>query len=231
MQQQETDSLSEQIAKHIGEQIISGELVEGERIQELRIAKELDVSRGSVREALLLLERTHLIEIFPRRGAIVSEMSAQQVRAMFDTCSLLLGQIVQRIAETWRHHEIEQLQKLMEQIEAEYRQGHTEKFYDLIFQTLAQQQDMVANLYLMKFYQELLPSLRRSYFLTLNTSRRELQESFDLFKLVIDAILIRKSQQASLFMDDFCRHLRNLVLESLTRMKQIELAWARRSRR
>lgn len=231
MQQQETDSLSEQIAKHIGEQIISGELVEGERIQELRIAKELDVSRGSVREALLLLERTHLIEIFPRRGAIVSEMSAQQVRALFDTCSLLLGQIVQRIAETWRHHEIEQLQKLMEQIEAEYRQSHTEKFYDLIFQTLARQQDMVANLYLMKFYQELLPSLRRSYFLTLNTSRRELQESFDLFKLVIDAILIRKSQQASLFMDDFCRHLRNLVLESLTRMKQIELAWARRSRR
>ena len=222
MQQQETDSLSEQIAKHIGEQIISGELVEGERIQELRIAKELDVSRGSVREALLLLERTHLIEIFPRRGAIVSEMSAQQVRALFDTCSLLLGQIVQRIAETWRHHEIEQLQKLMEQIEAEYRQGHAEKFYDLIFQTLARQQDMVANLYLMKFYQELLPSLRRSYFLTLNTSRRELQESFDLFKLVIDAILIRKSQQASLFMDD---------LASLTRLKHIELAWARRSRR
>ena len=231
MQQQESESLSEQIARHIAEQIISGDLVEGERIQELRIAKELDVSRGSVREALLLLERTHLIEIFPRRGAIVSEMSAQQVRALFDTCSLLLGQIVQRIAETWRHHEIEQLQKLMEQIEAEYRQGHAEKFYDLIFQTLARQQDMVANLYLMKFYQELLPSLRRSYFLTLNTSRRELQESFDLFKLVIDAILIRKSQQASLFMDDFCRHLRNLVLESLTRMKQIELAWARRSRR
>ena len=30
-------------------------------------------------------------KIFPRRGAIVSEMSAQQVRALFDTCSLLLG--------------------------------------------------------------------------------------------------------------------------------------------
>ena len=64
MQQQEAHSLSEQIAKHISEQIIRGELVEGERIQELRIASELDVSRGSVREALLLLERTQLIEIF-----------------------------------------------------------------------------------------------------------------------------------------------------------------------
>ncbi|MGE8540796.1 GntR family transcriptional regulator [Acinetobacter sp. ANC 3813] len=231
MQPQEADSLSEQIAKHISEQIIRGELVEGERIQELRIASELDVSRGSVREALLILERTQLIEIFPRRGAIVSEMSAMQVRSLFDMASLLLGQIVHRMAETWRSHEAERIQLLLEQLGAETSQGHTEKFYDLIFQSMARQHEMVGNPYLMRYYQELLPSLRRSYFLTLNISRRELQESFELFKLVSDAVLIRKSQQAALFMEDFCRHLRNLVLESLTRMKQIELAWARRSRR
>ena len=231
MNLEETDSLSEQIVKYISEQIISGELVEGERIQELRIAKELDVSRGSVREALLLLERTHLIEIFPRRGAIVSEMSAQQVKALFDTNMMLLGHIVQRISETWRAHEADQLQLLLEQLLEHVKAGDIEKFYDGVFQYLAEQQDMVGNPYLMKFYKELLPSLRRSYFLTLNTSKRELQEAFALFKLVTDAILIRKSQQAALFMEDFCRHLRNLVLESLTRMKQIELAWARRSRR
>ncbi|HAV4862939.1 GntR family transcriptional regulator [Acinetobacter baumannii] len=231
MNLEETESLSEQIVKYISEQIISGELVEGERIQELRIAKELDVSRGSVREALLLLERTHLIEIFPRRGAIVSEMSAQQVKALFDTNMMLLGHIVQRISETWRAHEADQLQLLLEQLLEHVKAGDIEKFYDAIFQYLAEQQEMVGNPYLMKFYKELLPSLRRSYFLTLNTSKRELQEAFALFKLVTDAILIRKSQQAALFMEDFCRHLRNLVLESLTRMKQIELAWARRSRR
>lgn len=231
MNLEDTESLSEQIVKYISEQIISGELVEGERIQELRIAKELDVSRGSVREALLLLERTHLIEIFPRRGAIVSEMSAQQVKALFDTNMMLLGHIVQRMSETWRAHEADQLQLLLEQLLEHVKAGDIEKFYDGVFQYLAEQQDMVGNPYLMKFYKELLPSLRRSYFLTVNTSKRELQEAFALFKLVTDAILIRKSQQAALFMEDFCRHLRNLVLESLTRMKQIELAWARRSRR
>ena len=231
MHLEQLESLSEQIAKHICEQIITGELVEGERIQELRIAKELDVSRGSVREALLLLERTHLIQIFPRRGAIVAEMSAQQVRALFDTSTMLLGYFVQRMSETWRSHEAESLQQLFNHLTELVKQGQAEKFYDAIFQHLAIQHDMVSNPYLMKFYKELLPSIRRSYFLTLNTSRRELQESLDLFKLVIDAILIRKSQQATLFMEDFCRHLRNLVLESLTRMKQIELAWARRSRR
>ncbi|MGE8538418.1 MAG: GntR family transcriptional regulator, partial [Acinetobacter sp.] len=140
---EEAHSLSEQIAKHISEQIIRGELVEGERIQELRIAAELDVSRGSVREALLLLERTQLIEIYPRRGAIVSEMSALQVRALFDITSLLLGQMVHRMAETWRSHEAERIQLLLEQLDAETRQGHTEKFYDLIFQGMAQQHEMV----------------------------------------------------------------------------------------
>ncbi|MGM7309210.1 GntR family transcriptional regulator, partial [Acinetobacter baumannii] len=187
MNLEETESLSEQIVKYISEQIISGELVEGERIQELRIAKELDVSRGSVREALLLLERTHLIEIFPRRGAIVSEMSAQQVKALFDTNMMLLGHIVQRISETWRAHEADQLQLLLEQLLEHVKAGDIEKFYDAIFQYLAEQQDMVGNPYLMKFYKELLPSLRRSYFLTLNTSKRELQEAFALFKLVTDA--------------------------------------------
>lgn len=197
MQAHDTGSLSEQIAKHISEQIIRGELVEGERIQELRIAAELDVSRGSVREALLLLERTHLIEIYPRRGAIVSEMSAQQVRALFDISSLLLGQIVQRIAETWRSYEAESLQLLLDELGNQLKQGSIEKFYDLIFEGLARQHEMVGNAYLMKFYQELLPSIRRSYFLTLNTSRRELQESYDLFKLVTDAVLIRKSHQVT----------------------------------
>ncbi|MFI7968379.1 GntR family transcriptional regulator, partial [Acinetobacter baumannii] len=96
---------------------------------------------GSVREALLLLERTHLIEIFPRRGAIVSEMSAQQVKALFDTNMMLLGHIVQRMSETWRAHEADQLQLLLEQLLEHVKAGDIEKFYDGVFQYLAEQQD------------------------------------------------------------------------------------------
>lgn len=225
------DSLSEQIAKQIAEQIITGELVEGEHIQELRIAKDLDVSRGSVREALLILERTHLIHIYPRRGAIVTEMSAQQVKALFDTNMMLMSFIAQRMSEMWRKHEADQMLQLLEQMSEQVKVSDAEKFYDLLFSFLAQQHDLVANFYVMRQYKELLPSVRRSYFLTLNISRRELQEAYELVKFAFDAILHRKSHQATLFIEDFCRHLRNLVLESLARMKQIELAWARRSRR
>jgi len=139
--------------------------------------------------------------------------------------------VVYRIAETWHLNDMIKIRDLLEQLVEACQAGNINQFYDLIFQLFAQEEEFIGNIYVIRFYQELLPSLRRSYFLVLNTSRRELQESLELFKLVIDAILTRKSQQATLFMEDFCRHLCDLVLESLTRMKQIELAWARRSRR
>ncbi len=49
------------------------------RIQELKVAGELGVSRGSVREAFLILESRHLIEIIPRRGAVVSSMESNEI--------------------------------------------------------------------------------------------------------------------------------------------------------
>lgn len=59
------DSLAEQIAHHLAERIIRGELKERERIQEQKVTQTLNVSRGSVREALLILERRHLVNILP----------------------------------------------------------------------------------------------------------------------------------------------------------------------
>lgn len=72
-------TLTEQIADHLGSEIIAGRLAPATRIQELKVAGELGVSRGSVREALLILESRHLIEIIPRRGAVVSAMESNEI--------------------------------------------------------------------------------------------------------------------------------------------------------
>lgn len=224
-------SLAQRIADQIAMQIIRGDLLEGEHIQELRIAEEMQVSRGSVREALLLLERTQLIQIFPRRGAMVSEMSSTQVQALFDIISLLLGHMVELMSRQLQLSQKLYLSHLSKQAQQAMSQHQIEQFYDLIFMTLQDCLSSLESCYVLKFYQELLPSLRRCYFLTLNTEKHELEHSYALFNLTIVAILSQKAQQATLFMHDFCRHLQQLVLQSLTRMKQIELAWEKRSRR
>ncbi len=90
--------LTEQIADHLGTQIITGRLKPQARIQELKVASDLSVSRGSVREALLILESRHLIEIIPRRGAIVSSLEAGQVDDFSELFSELLCQLYVKVA-------------------------------------------------------------------------------------------------------------------------------------
>lgn len=82
-------SLTERIADHLGADIIAGHLAPEARIQELRIAGSLGVSRGSVREALLILERRHLVRLLPRRGAVVTRLEPTAVAE----CSELLTEV------------------------------------------------------------------------------------------------------------------------------------------
>jgi DNA-binding GntR family transcriptional regulator len=79
-----TLNITEQIADHLAELVICGELKGGTRIQEIKIANELGVSRGSVREALLILERRYLIDIMPRKGAVVNHLSRQDALELVD---------------------------------------------------------------------------------------------------------------------------------------------------
>ena len=92
-------SLTEQIADHLEGEIIFGRLAPSERIQELKVAKNLGVSRGSVREALLILENRQLIEILPRRGAVVRDVTRTQIEDLSDLTAELLGSLFARVSQ------------------------------------------------------------------------------------------------------------------------------------
>jgi DNA-binding GntR family transcriptional regulator len=84
-----TLSLPEQIASRLSERIVSGAYEPGQRIMEQALAQEFAVSRGPVREALRILERDGLVTILPRRGAIVTDLSVDEVKksSIFVPCS------------------------------------------------------------------------------------------------------------------------------------------------
>lgn len=226
-----SESLSEQIAQHLGQQIIMGDLVEGERIQELRIAKELNVSRGSVREALLILERRRLIAIYPRRGAVVAEISSQHVRSLYEVVSMMLQVVCRKAAENWRQSEMEQFISQIQKLQSYMDEHDIEAFHEGTFELFRMAYRFANNTYIEEILEDLQPAVRRSYYLALHADRRELEEAFSFLKGVVDSVLLRKSEQAASLVEEFCIHQRNLVLDSLMRVKQIELAWAQRSRR
>lgn len=82
---QRPDTLTGAIAKYMRDAIVRGEYAPGARLPEHALAKELNTSRGTVREALRTLADGGLIEIIPRRGMFVSQLS---VRATWEITSL-----------------------------------------------------------------------------------------------------------------------------------------------
>ncbi|MCX8085253.1 MAG: GntR family transcriptional regulator [Calditerrivibrio sp.] len=75
--------LSEKIAETLREYIMKGNLKPGERLTEPKLSAMLGISRTPIREALRLLENEGFIDIFPRRGAVVSNITPKDVDEIF----------------------------------------------------------------------------------------------------------------------------------------------------
>ncbi len=71
--------LSTTVKRLLLDRILSGEYAPGERIVELRVAKELGLSQSPVREALRDLAALGIVEIHPRRGARVRLPTAKEL--------------------------------------------------------------------------------------------------------------------------------------------------------
>lgn len=95
---QPTLTVSEQIAAAVGDRIISGALAPGARILEEELAAEFGVSRGPVRDAIRVLEREGLVTILPRRGAVVTDLTAREVREIFEIRAGLLDIVARKVA-------------------------------------------------------------------------------------------------------------------------------------
>ncbi|WP_436256422.1 GntR family transcriptional regulator [Neorhizobium sp. LjRoot104] len=75
----------------IENRILTGEFKPGERLDETQLAARFAVSRTPIREALMQLGAIGLVEIRPRRGAIVVDLGPQYVFEMFEVMAELEG--------------------------------------------------------------------------------------------------------------------------------------------
>ena len=75
-------SMPEQLVERLRNDIVSGRLAPGEPLRQDEIARSLGVSHVPIRETFLKLQAEGLVEIRPRRGAIVSELSAAEIEEL-----------------------------------------------------------------------------------------------------------------------------------------------------
>lgn len=212
---QASDSLAEQIARHIGQQIITGELKAGDRIQELRIASELNVSRGSVREAYLILERRYLIEIVPRKGATVSHMSAKQVENIYEINILLLSLLIRKAAVSWQDEDLAPFMNLVQEMADLVSQDQYIDFLEATFNFARMGYQFADNTYLEDMLNDLQPSIRRTYYMALNISKGEMERSLSFFQNLLQKLIARDADGAVAALEQFGNHQCQTVLAYL----------------
>lgn len=76
---------AQRLKQAIEDEIVEGRLALGARLDEVQLADRFGVSRTPIREALIQLAMTGLVETKPRRGTIVSAPEPQHLLAMFET--------------------------------------------------------------------------------------------------------------------------------------------------
>jgi len=79
-----SERLSERLREQIEEEIATGRLRPGTHLDEVELAERFGVSRTPIREALSLLAGEGLLEVRPRKGAVVAQASPQRLVEMFE---------------------------------------------------------------------------------------------------------------------------------------------------
>jgi DNA-binding GntR family transcriptional regulator len=116
-------NLREQIQDVLLQRIVEGTYQPGERIVETRIAQELGVSQGPVREALRDLEQLGCVVHEPGRGCSVRAFSAEELLEAFPVRAALEALAARLAAEQITRAELAELDRLLERMRAAARRG------------------------------------------------------------------------------------------------------------
>lgn len=117
--------LGDQIKDHLLTQILEGALAPGERIVETRIARELGISQGPVREALRDLATLGLVDLQPYRGARVRQPSLDEQLEAMRVRAELEAMAAREAAGKLTPNQIAELRRLNDEMSALAASGDT----------------------------------------------------------------------------------------------------------
>ncbi|WP_447553383.1 GntR family transcriptional regulator [Vreelandella sp. EE22] len=124
-------SLTTIVAQELERLIITGHLKPGDRVNELRLAEKLNVSRGIVREARRGLERAGLLTSIPNRGVFVKQVSKEEYIENSDVRAFITGFVCQCAAERGSLDQRMKLRKMVTDMSAAIEEARDQDYYHM----------------------------------------------------------------------------------------------------
>jgi DNA-binding GntR family transcriptional regulator len=154
-------NLATEVARHLREQIISGALASGARVNETHITRALQLSRSPVREALRILEAEGLVTLEPHRGAHVRTLSDHELREIFDVRMMFETHALRAVERCLTAEALVPLQAAAADARAALAAGAMERWHQASLRLHDGLVALAGNGHLRRLYEDLKVSLRR----------------------------------------------------------------------
>jgi DNA-binding GntR family transcriptional regulator len=129
----QTATRAEAVADTLRRAIQAGEYVSGERLVELGLAEEFNVSQNTVRDSLRILEGEGWVVKHARRGVYVRSYTADEAAELYTLWATLEGLAVQWVVEGLTRGDIARLRQLLAQAKLKLQRGDVRGSAEMLF--------------------------------------------------------------------------------------------------
>lgn len=204
-----------QVYQLLKEEICSGVFPGGYRLQEVELANRYCVSRSPVREALRLLAADGLVVDSPNRGTFVRKFTRRDIEEICDIRVLLESYAIHILIQALPAEAEETLGSILSQMEQAYESENVEQYgmYDTqLHDALIR---LCGNSILSGLYNRLTASTMRLRHSSL-TCRERFQESMGEHRLLVQAVLGCREQEAQAVNQEHMEKTRKQLIRVLT---------------
>ena len=194
--------------------ILEGELEPGTELAEVALSEQLGVSRGPIREAISRLAAEGLVNVRPRRGAVVRSLSKEEFLELYQVREALERMAVQLAVPRLTETQLNELAALNEVMNASAAHDDIGGFFEANVAFHSRLLEASGNGTLQEVYRQLLGQLGR-YRLRSLTLRGNLQRSVSEHAAILRAAKRGDADRAAQLMAEHIRvpQRRALALE------------------
>ncbi|WP_298746389.1 GntR family transcriptional regulator [uncultured Serinicoccus sp.] len=116
-------SRSERVHQELSRQILDHQLAPGQRLIERELIDRFEVSRATVRETLRQLAAEGLVQIQPRRGAVVRAIDSDEARDLYRLRAAIEGLLVETFVERAGVADVQRLQEALDALDGAVDDG------------------------------------------------------------------------------------------------------------
>ncbi|MBS0441281.1 MAG: GntR family transcriptional regulator [Proteobacteria bacterium] len=194
-------SLHEEVATRLRNMIFERQLAPGQWIDELALARDWQISRTPLREALKVLAAEGLVLPVPRQGCKVAEMSEDEADELLPIMALLEGRCAYEAVRKAGEADIRRLQQLHAQLERHAAAQDIEAYYRANHEFHSAVQALAANRWLDRATGDLRRFVRLLRGRQLHWPGR-IEASINEHRVLLDAIVQRDAARAERVMHD-----------------------------